>query len=400
LTQTFIDLGCAPPSNAYLRSDQLDLPETSYPLKVMVCNGCWLVQTLDFSSPDELFGSEYAYFSSFSEGWLSHASEYVANVVERFDLGPNSHVVEVASNDGYLLRYVLERGIPCTGIEPTAGTAAAARARGIETVEAFFGVQLARELAETGMRADLIVANNVLAHVPDINDFVAGFRLLLAPDGVVTFEFPHLMRLVEGKQFDTIYHEHFSYLSFTVVRNICAAHGLTVFDVEELDTHGGSLRVYAQRTHTGVHRRSESVGRMSILEREVGMGSAEYYVGFQATAETITQDFMSFLRDAKERGMRVAAYGAAAKGNTLLNFAGCGPEQIAYVVDRNPSKQGKFMPGSRIPIVQDDVMMRDRPDYVVILPWNLKSELMAQLEPIRRSGCAFVTAVPQLEIVK
>jgi SAM-dependent methyltransferase len=398
LSLQLIDLASAPPSNAYLTEEKLQAPEKTYPLNVMVCERCWLVQTRDFAQAEELFSSDYAYFSSYSTSWLQHADRYVADMVERFCIDRQSHVVEVASNDGYLLQYVKGRGIPCTGIEPTASTAKASRDKGIDTLESFFGAELGAHLAARGKHADLMVANNVLAHVPDINDFLAGFANLLKPQGIATFEFPHLLRLMAENQFDTIYHEHFSYLSLATVENIFLANGLRVFDVEELPTHGGSLRVFAQLTATGRHDGTGRVAAMRQREAREGLFTAEAYLGFQARAERVKDDFMSFLIDAKRQGKRVAAYGAAAKGNTLMNFAGCRRDLIRYVVDRNPAKQGKYMPGSRIPIVSEDVLHRDKPDYVVILPWNLKTEVVRQLDEIHDWGGRFVTAVPVLEI--
>jgi predicted TPR repeat methyltransferase len=399
LSLELIDLGGSPPSNAYLTPEMLLAPEKSYPLRIMVCEKCWLVQTLDFTQAEELFSSEYAYFSSFSTTWLQHAERYVAAMVERFQLTPDSHVVEIASNDGYLLQYVKARGIPCTGIEPTASTARAAREKGIETIEAFFGAEFGAGLAAEGRQADLMAANNVLAHVPDINSFLKGFVNLLKPEGVVTFEFPHLLPLLAENQFDTIYHEHFSYLSLTAVQKIFTANGLAIFDVEEIPTHGGSLRVFAQRAATGRQPVSDRVASLLARESEAGLSTAQGYQGFQLRAEKVKDDFVSFLIDAKHQGKRVAAYGAAAKGNTLLNFSGCRRDLISYVVDRNPAKQGRFMPGSRIPIVNEDVLYRDKPDYVVILPWNLKSEVMRQLRDAGMPQAKFVTAVPALEIV-
>ena len=397
LSLELIDLGSSPPSNAYLTPQMLLAPEKAYPLRIMVCENCWLVQTLDFAQADELFSSEYAYFSSFSTTWLEHAERYVAAMTERFRLNRDSHVVEVASNDGYLLQYVKARGIACTGIEPTASTARAAREKGIDTIETFFGAGVGAGLAAKGRQADLMAANNVLAHVPDINDFLGGFANLLKPDGVATFEFPHLLRLLAENQFDTIYHEHFSYLSLTAVANMFKTNGLAVFDVEEIPTHGGSLRVFAQRAASGSQPVSDRVAALLARETQAGLLSADGYRGFQSRAEKVKDDFVAFLIDAKRHGKRVAGYGAAAKGNTLMNFAGIRRDLVSYVVDRNPTKQGKFLPGSRIPIVNEDVLYRDRPDYVVVLPWNLKSEVTQQL---RSAGLAarFVTAVPELEI--
>jgi SAM-dependent methyltransferase len=365
----------------------------------MVCEQCWLVQTRDFAQADELFQADYAYYSSYSTSWLDHSRRYVAAMIGRFGLDASSHVVEVASNDGYLLQYVREAGIPCTGVEPTAGTAQVARAKGIETVEDFFGVRLAGLMATRGQSADLTVANNVLAHVPDINDFVAGFARLLKPNGVATFEFPHLLRLLAESQFDTIYHEHFSYLSFTVVTTIFAANGLQVFDVEQLPTHGGSLRVYAQRTDTGRRPRTENARRLEAEERAAGVANQALYSGLQGAAEQIKYELLTFLLQAKRDGKVVAAYGAAAKGNTLLNFAGVRGDLLAFVADRNPAKQDKFMPGSRIPIVGADHIERHRPDFILILPWNLRDEVVEQLRGARTWGARFVTAIPRLEIL-
>lgn len=393
-----VDLGAAPPSNAYLTAESLRRPERWFPLRVLVCQRCWLVQTEDFADAHELFDDEYAYFSSYSSTWLEHAQRYVATMADRLGLGPRSHVVEVAANDGYLLQYVRDRGIPCLGIEPTASTAAAARARGIEVVEEFFGARLALKLAHAGRYADLMAANNVLAHVPDINDFVAGFALLLKPTGVATFEFPHLENLLRHSQFDTIYHEHFSYLSLGAVERILASNGLSLFDVEELGTHGGSLRVFAQPQATGRHARQPRVDAILARERAAGLASPRGYAALQAQAERIKDDFLDFLIDAKRQGRTVAAYGAAAKGNTLLNFAGVRGDLIACVADRNPHKQGRWLPGSRIPIVDERRLESLRPDFVVILPWNLRAEVIGQLSRLGDAGCRFVTAVPQLEI--
>ncbi|SDH62693.1 class I SAM-dependent methyltransferase [Propionivibrio dicarboxylicus] len=398
LKLTLVDLGSAPPSNAYLTAKSLHAPEKWFPLKVLVCSECWLAQTEDFAQADELFDAEYAYFSGFSTSWLRHSESYVANMAARFGLDEQSHVVEVAANDGYLLQYVMARGIPCTGIEPTASTAAAARAKGIPIVEEFFGLPLAKHLASQGKRADLIAANNVLAHVPDINDFVAGFAHLLKDNGIATFEFPHLYRLIIENQFDTIYHEHFSYLSLTAVERIFKHNGLVVFDVEELPTHGGSLRVYAQKASVGRHPASAGVSTILKKEADAGMMSEDFYARFQHCTDTVKNDFIDFLLRAKKEGKRVAAYGAAAKGNTLMNYAGIRPDLIACVADRNPAKQGKFMPGSRIPIVNESHLSTVRPDYIVILPWNLRDEVMAQMEYARAWGARFVTAVPELRI--
>jgi len=374
-------------------------PEKYFPLRVYVCEKCWLVQAEDYSRAAELFNDEYAYFSSFSTAWLEHSKAYANSVVDRFGLDQKSFVVEVASNDGYLLQFFKDLSIPCLGIEPTSSTASASRLKGIETIEKFFGIELASELAASGKRANLMAANNVLAHVPEINDFVTGFQILLADDGIATFEFPHLMKLISERQFDTIYHEHFSYLSFTTVCDIFEKCGLTVFDVQDLSTHGGSLRVFAQRSETGKQKVTESVDDLKKLESSLGMKSYAFYEGFQIVADRVKDDFVEFLINAKREGKVVFAYGAAAKGNTLLNYAGVRGDLIAAVVDRNPAKQGKFLPGSRIPIVSEDELHVSQPDYVVILPWNLRVEVMQQLEYISKWGAKFVTAVPKLEIV-
>ncbi len=399
LTMPFIDLGSAPPSNAYLTEKTLQMPEKWFPLRVLVCTNCWLVQTEDFANAAEIFDADYAYFSSFSTTWLAHAERYVANMEARFRLNETSHVVEVAANDGYLLQYVVKRGIPCLGIEPSASTAAAARKKGVPIIEDFFCVRLAGELAKQDKYADLIIANNVLAHVPDINDFVKGFAILLKPGGIATFEFPHLLRMVAENQFDTIYHEHFSYFSFNVVSRIFEHNGLTVFDVEEIPTHGGSLRVFAQRKDTGTQITTPRVAELLKREASAGMQTAKYYNDFQSKADKVKNDLLEFLIQAKNGLKLVAAYGAAAKGNTLLNYAGVKPDLLPYVVDRSPSKQGKYLPGSRIPIFAEVSISDNRPDYVVILPWNLREEITAQLAYIREWGGRFVVSVPSLKVL-
>ncbi|MCW7540532.1 class I SAM-dependent methyltransferase [Aquabacterium sp. A7-Y] len=397
LRDVFIDLGAAPPSNAFLRPEDLVRPELHFPLKVYTCAMCHLVQVDEVQRHDALFSDDYVYFSSYSRSWLAHARAYVEQATQRLGLGPQSLVMEVASNDGYLLQYVQERGIPCVGVEPTAGTADVARARGIETIGEFFGVSFARRFAAERRRADLVLGNNVLAHVPDINDFVAGLREVLAPHGSVTVEFPHLLQLVQQCQFDTIYHEHFSYLSFHTVQRIFAAHGLTVWDVETLSTHGGSLRVWAQ--HSGHARPAEaSVAAMLQCESDAGMMQPGFYQGLQAEADRIKNDLLAFLIEQKRAGRRVAAYGAAAKGNTLLNYAGVRPDLLPYVVDASPHKQGRFLPGSRIPVVDESHLREHRPDVVLILPWNLRAEIVAQLDYLRAWGGRVATAVPRLQL--
>lgn len=398
LTLPLIDLGAAPPSNAYLTQQTLHRPEKHFPLRVLVCTECWLVQTEDYAGAEELFDADYAYFSSYSTTWLKHAERYVTDMAARYGLNANSHIIEVAANDGYLLQYVKVKGIPCLGIEPTTSTANAARAKDIEIVEAFFGVKLASHLVTQGKQADLMIANNVLAHVPDINDFVSGFAILLKPDGVATFEFPHLLRLVAENQFDTIYHEHYSYLSLLAVQLIFERNGLRVFDVEELNTHGGSLRIYAHRHDAGVRKLGKKVTELLNHEVEAGITSCAFYSDFQIKADQVKNDFLAFLIEAKLTGKTVAGYGAAAKGNTLLNYAGVRPDLLPYVVDRNPAKQDKFLPGCRIPIVAEANLKQTRPDYVVILPWNLRAEVVEQLAYIRKWGGQFVTTVPLLMV--
>jgi len=393
-----IDLGTAPPSNSYVSGIRLHAPETWFPLRVLVCEACWLAQTEDIADASLFFDADYAYFSGFSQTWIEHVRQYVADMSARFELDTCSHVVEVAANDGTLLQFFRDRGIPCLGIEPTASTAAAARRKSLEVIEEFFGTALARQLCEAGRQADLIAANNVLAHVPDINDFVAGFAALLKPDGVATFEFPHLLRLLGETQFDTIYHEHFSYLSLNSVTRIFRSNGLAVFDVQELQTHGGSVRVFAQRLDTGTRPAHGSVARMLAREQEAGLTARTAYEGFQRRAERVKHDFLEFLLAARRAGKIVAAYGAAAKGNTLLNFAGVRPELITCVADRNPAKQGKRLPGSRIPIVDEQTLEVMRPDYVVIFPWNIREEIVGQLAGLRAQGTRFVTAIPHLKV--
>lgn len=399
LTLSLVDLGSSPPSNAYLTNETLRRPEKWFPLKVMVCNHCWLVQTEDFADAHELFDAEYAYFSSFSSSWLAHAKNYVESMITRFSLDKNSMVVEVAANDGYLLQYVKANNIPCLGVEPTKSTADAAREKSIQIVEEFFGVELAKKLVEKGCQADLTAANNVLAHVPDINDFVAGFAQLLKPNGVATFEFPHLINLIQQSQFDTIYHEHFSYLSLTSVNTIFEANGLSIFDVEQIPTHGGSLRVYAQRQDTGKHKREARLDELLEQESGLDISTNAFYNHFQDKVNQIKYDLIQFLIEAKKTGKKVIAYGAAAKGNTLLNYAGIREDLLPFVVDKNPAKQNKYLPGSRIPIVSEDIIKQIKPDYILILPWNLKNEVMEQLAYVKTWSAKFVTAVPEIEVI-
>ncbi len=398
LHMPLIDLGTAPPSNAYLSAEQLDQAEQWVPLRVLVCDSCWLVQTEDYRSADSLFAADYAYFSSYSSSWLAHAERYVAQMVERFGLDAQSRVVEIAANDGYLLQYVARRGIPCLGVEPTASTARAAREKGLEIRELFFGQATATALAAEGWSADLMAANNVLAHVPDINDFLQGFATLLKPSGVATFEFPHLLRLMAERQFDTLYHEHYSYLSLTAVQSLCGRNGLAIFDVEELPTHGGSLRVYVQRA-AGVRATSVTVAELLAREEAAGVKTPGFYSTLAPAAVRIKHELLRFLLQARAEGKRVVGYGAAAKGNTLLNYAGVKPDLLAWVADANPHKQGKFLPGSRIPIVEPERIEEERPDYVLILPWNLQAEVIGQLNSIFEWGGSFVVAIPDVKVI-
>jgi SAM-dependent methyltransferase len=398
LNNTFVDLGSSPPSNSYITKLKLNDVEKWYPLKVLVCNSCWLVQTADYVDVEEMFTADYAYFSSFSKTWLKHAEDYVIKMVDRFGLSNISTVVEVAANDGYLLQYVQSKNIPCYGIEPTRSTAMAARKKGLEIVELFFGVEEARKLVKQKGQADIIVANNVLAHVPDINNFVTAFSILLKPNGVATFEFPHLLNLVQQMQFDTIYHEHYSYLSLTSIQTIFKKSGLSIFDVEEINTHGGSLRVYTQLREHGSHSLENSVVELQKKENLAGINTLSFYQGFQKQIESIKIDFLEFLVKAKKEKKKVAAYGAAAKGNTLLNYSGVRPDLLPYVVDTTTAKIGKFMPGSRIPIVREDKLRQEKPDYILILPWNLECEIREKLSYTREWECKFVTLIPQLKI--
>ena len=397
LEHVFLDLATAPPSNNYLSKDDLGQPEARFPLRLFVCDECWLVQTEDFARADELFKGDYAYFSSTSRSWLDHAARYSEMIVKRLGLGPKSFVIEVASNDGYLLKNFVAAGIPCLGVEPTDSTADAAEKLGVPVLRAFFGVDTATQLAKQGKQADLIAGNNVYAHVPDINDFTQGLRIALKPGGTITLEFPHLLRLIEQNQFDTVYHEHFSYLSLTAVERIFRAAGLRVLDVEEIPTHGGSLRVYG--CHPNDARASApAVAAMLEREKRFGLTQLATYRGFQKKADKVRDDFKRFLEEQKRAGKTVAGYGAAAKGNTLINYAGVGQDLIAFVCDAAPSKQGKFLPGSRIPILQPAAMAERRPDFVVILPWNIAEEVRQQ-QKVGAWGGKFVVAVPELRIL-
>jgi SAM-dependent methyltransferase len=397
LEQVFLDLGAAPLSNAFLTQARCHEPEPYFPLKLFACHTCWLVQLDEVQRPELIFGNDYVYFSSYSSSWLQHAERFVAQAVDRLALTAASTVVEVASNDGYLLQYVRARGIRCVGIEPTASTAQAARARGIDTVQMFLGRESATGFTRGWGAADLVIGNNVLAHVPDINDFVAGLSALLAADGVLSLEFPHLLRLVQGNQFDTVYHEHYSYLSLHAAAFALRNHGLAVWDVEELPTHGGSLRLWARPAGAGVAP-TRAVDALLSAERAAGMLEASYYSGFQSQADRVKNDFLAFLIAQKRAGRRVAGYGAAAKGNTLLNYAGVRPDLMQFVVDASPHKQGRFLPGSRVPVVDESHLKEHRPDVVVILPWNLREEISAQLGYVRAWGGRFVLAIPELQV--
>lgn len=397
LAHTFLDLGYAPPSNAYLTADDLSRPEKYFPLRVKVCDGCWLVQTEDYAQADELFNAEYAYFSSTSTGWLAHARRYAFEMADRLRLDKASMVIEVASNDGYLLRNFVEMGIPCLGIEPTAGTAAAAERLGIPVLREFFGQALGERLAREGRQADLVAGNNVYAHVPDINDFTRGLKAVLKPGGTITLEFPHLMQLMRHAQFDTVYHEHFSYLSLHTVRRIFNAAGLRVHDVQQLETHGGSLRVFGCHAHDD--RPTEAaVERLLAEEDAAGLLDLGSYLAFQARADRVKDDLLGFLLEQKKAGKKVVAYGAAAKGNTLLNYAGIKPDLLPWVCDAATAKQGKFMPGSHIPILPPDALAGSQPDFVLILPWNIAAEVKSQNAFLSARGTRFVTAIPRLAI--
>ena len=399
LINLVLDLGSSAPSNAYLTKEELDQPETHYPLRLYVCDACWLVQTQDFASAECFFDRNYAYFSSISQSWLAHAANYCAMITKKLGLGKDSMVVEIASNDGYLLRNFTQASIPCLGIEPTVSTAEAAERIGIPVLREFFGNAMALELKKQGKQADLIIGNNVYAHVPDINDFTSGMKALLKQGGTITLEFPHLMRLLEHGQFDTVYHEHFSYLSLGAVRRIFKTAGLRVFHVEQLATHGGSIRIYG--CHTNNERADEpSVAQIAALEAKNGLEELPTYRQIQKFAESVKDNFLAFLLQSKKAGKKLGAYGAAAKGNTLLNFSGVTSAMIPYVCDAAPSKQGKFLPGSHIPIVEPSEIRELKPDLLLILPWNIIDEVISQHSYIREWGGKFVTALPELRILE
>jgi SAM-dependent methyltransferase len=397
LEHLFLDLGYAPPSNAYRLKEDLNDPEKIYPLKIMVCNSCWLVQTEDFVDADAMFNTEYAYFSSTSSSWLAHAEKYCKMIQKKLFLNTNSFVVEIASNDGYLLKYFLEDKIPCLGIEPTDSTATFAEKLGIPVQRKFFGNQLAQNLVANGNQADLIIGNNVFAHVPNINDFTRGLKKMLKPGGTITLEFAYLLKLIKGNEFDTVYHEHFSYLSLHTVITIFEYSGLRIYDVEELLTHGGSLRVY------GCHKEadfdtSNRVNKQLRIEKNEGLLKLDTYLTFQQKAIKVKNEFLSFLNEQKINGKSVIGYGAAAKGNTLLNYSGVKPDLLPFVCDAAPSKHGKYLPGSNIPIILPDIIKKEKPHYILILPWNLAEEISEQLSFIRDWGGKFVTVVPEMHI--
>lgn len=397
LTESFVDLGATPLANSYIDPAAAGRTQRRYPLHAFVCGACFLVQLPAHESPEEIF-SDYAYFSSYSDSWLAHARSYCAAMVERFGIDEGTRVIEVASNDGYLLQFFKERGVPVLGIEPAANVAEVAEGKGIPTLVRFFGVQTAKRLANRGKQADLLIANNVLAHVPDINDFVAGLRHALRPSGVLTIEFPHLLNLLAETQFDTIYHEHYSYLSLTTAERILEAQGLEVFDVEELPTHGGSLRLFAGRKDS---RRAVTTnpGRIKAAERKAGLGRIETYRRFDARVRAVRRDLCDFLAGIKRAGKSVAGYGAPAKGNTLLNYCGIGPELLPYTVDISPHKQGRLLPGSRIPVLGPGAIAERKPDYVLILPWNIREEIVEKMKDIRKWGGRFVVPIPELKVL-
>ena len=394
---TFVDLGTSPLANMYLTANQLNQMEPFYPLHAYVCEHCFLVQLEEFASPEQIF-SDYAYFASYADTWLQHARFYVEMALKRFRLGCHSQVIEIASNDGYLLQYFVAKGIPVLGIEPAANVAETAIEKGIPTRAEFFGEDLARRLVAEGQQADLIVGNNVLAHVPKLNDFVRGLKILLKPHGAISLEFPHLLRLMAENQFDTIYHEHFSYFSFLTVEKLFAAHGLTVFDVEELPTHGGSLRVYACHAGDCSNPVGDRVGELLRREEATGLADLTYYFGFANQVRETKAKLWEFLIRWKRQGKLIAGYGAPAKGNTLLNYCGVRTDFIEYTVDRNPHKQGHFLPGTHIPIHPPNILKERRPDCLLILPWNLQDEIMREMAYVREWGCQFVVPIPEVRV--
>jgi hypothetical protein len=398
LSDTVVDLGMSPLCESFVRPEQLDTMEPFYPLRVLVCRHCWLVQLEQYVSAEHIF-TEYAYFSSFSDSWVQHARDYTSSMIDRFDLGPTSQVVELASNDGYLLQWFVNAGVPSLGIEPAANVAAAAEERGVTTLVRFFGTELALELVADGRKADLVAGNNVLAQVPDLNDFVAGIAILLAPQGVFTLEFPHVLRLIDENQFDTIYHEHFSYFSAHTIRRLFASHGLELFDVEEIPTHGGSLRVYGQHVDETSRPVASAVGELLAREEAFGLTDVDRYLRFSAQVEETKRGILALLIQLKRDGKRIAGYGAPGKGNTLLNYCGIRSDFLDFTVDRNTYKQGLYLPGTHIPIYAPEEIDRQRPDYVFILPWNFKEEIMGQMARIRDWGAQFIVPIPEARIL-
>jgi 2-polyprenyl-3-methyl-5-hydroxy-6-metoxy-1,4-benzoquinol methylase len=398
LQHIFCDLGMSPISNAYLKPEQLQLMEPFYPLCAYVCQSCYLVQLQAFQSPQSIFG-DYAYFSSYSDSWLEHASAYTDYMVKRFGFNSSHSVVEIASNDGYLLQYFRKKGIPVLGIEPAANVAKVAQSNGIPSLIKFFGQQTATELVTEGQKADLLIGNNVLAHVPDLNDFVSGLKILLKPNGIITMEFPHLLQLMEKNQFDTIYHEHFSYFSVITVEKVFAKQGLTLFDVEEIPTHGGSLRIFAKHAENQSQSIGKSVDTLKQRELQAGLANLPTYFGFSEQVIETKRKLLDFLITAKREGQSIVGYGAPAKGNTLLNYCGIRKDFIDYTVDRSPHKQGLFLPGSHIPIESPDKIKETKPNYLLILPWNLKDEIMAQMAFIQSWGGQFVIPIPEVEVL-
>ncbi|MGI9264257.1 MAG: methyltransferase domain-containing protein [Gammaproteobacteria bacterium] len=399
LDDVFVDLGMSPIANDYVPKDNSNSMEPFYPLCVFVCSECLLVQLPAVQSAGDIFRDDYAYFSSFSDSWVDHARRYVESMIDRFGFGSQHSVVELASNDGYLLQFFDQQGVPVLGVEPCANVAEAAKEKGIPSIVEFFGTELAGRMATEKGSADLIIGNNVLAHVPDLNDFVGGMKMLLSSTGIITMEFPHLLRLMEHNQFDTIYHEHFSYFSFLAVRRIFAHHGLTIFDVDELPTHGGSLRIYARHTEDDSQSVSDSVEHLSELETSKGFDRLDVYRGFEARVHRTKRELLKFLIEAREQGKRVAAYGAPAKGNTLLNYCGVRTDLVEYTVDRAPSKQETLLPGVRIPVFSPDKILEDRPDYVLILPWNISDEIVGKMSAIREWGGRFVVPIPEVKVL-
>lgn len=398
LKVTFVDLGMSPLSNAYLKAEQLNQMEPFYPLHAYVCQKCYLVQLEQYESPQKIF-SDYAYFSSYSDAWLKHSQNYVDMMVDRFHFNANHQVIEIASNDGYLLQYFHKKKIPVLGIEPAANVAKIARSKGIPNLVKFFGVQTARWLKKKKRQADLLLGNNVLAHVPDLNDFVAGLKLALKSTGIITMEFPHILKLIQFNQFDTIYHEHFSYFSLLVVEAVFKAHGLILFDVEELPTHGGSLRIFARHKENKIHPVSDRIHFLKNREKQVGLDQLNSYQGFKEQVHKVKRELLEFLIRVQREGKKIVGYGAPAKGNTLLNYAGVGQDFISYTVDRSPYKQNYFLPGTHIPIFSPSKIKETRPDYILILPWNIQDEIIDQMSFVRSWGGRFVIPIPSLQIL-